>query len=33
MLAVCNGATALAPGPQGLVSLSLAQVSHAWRVG
>ncbi len=33
MLAVCNGATAIAPGPFGLVSLSLAQVSHAWRVG
>ena len=33
MLAVCNGATAIAPGPHGLVSLSLAQVSHAWRVG
>jgi hypothetical protein len=33
MLAVCNGASALAPGPFGLVSLSLAQVSHAWRVG
>ena len=33
MLAICNGATAIAPGPFGLVSLSLAQVSHAWRVG
>ena len=33
MLAVCNGASAIAPGPFGLVSLSLAQVSHAWRVG
>ena len=33
MLAVCNGATAIAPGPFGLVSLDLAQVSHAWRVG
>jgi hypothetical protein len=33
MLALCNGATALAPGPQGLVSLGLGQVSHAWRVG
>jgi hypothetical protein len=33
MLAVCNGASALAPGPFGLVSLGLAQVSHAWRVG
>lgn len=33
MLAICNGATAIAPGPHGLVSLDLAQVSHAWRVG
>lgn len=33
MLAVCNGATALAPGPYGLVSIGLGQVSHAWRVG
>lgn len=33
MLAVCNGSSAIAPGPFGLVSLSLAQVSHAWRVG
>ena len=33
MLALCNGASAIAPGPQGLVSLGLGHVSHAWRVG
>ena len=33
MLAVCNGASAIAPGPFGLVSIDLVQVSHAWRVG
>ena len=33
MLAVCNGSSAIAPGPFGLVSIGLAQVSHAWRVG
>jgi hypothetical protein len=33
MLALCNGSTALAPGPQGLVSVSLHSAVHAWRVG
>jgi hypothetical protein len=33
MLALCNGSTALAPGPQGLVSVSLQRATHAWRVG
>lgn len=33
MLAVCNGATALAPAAHGLASLGLEQVTHAWRVG
>lgn len=33
LLAICNGATALAPGKNGLVTLPIAQAMAAWRVG
>jgi hypothetical protein len=33
MLAVCNGSTAIAPGPCGIVSVSMQQARAAWRVG
>lgn len=32
-LAVCNGGTAMAPGPHGVVHVSMAQARVAWRVG
>lgn len=32
-LAVCNGGTALAPGPDGVVAVSMQQALAAWRVG
>jgi hypothetical protein len=31
MLAVCNGGTAFAPGPLGLVSVSMADATLCWR--
>lgn len=32
LVAVCNGATALAPGPRGLATLTNPEVLAAWRV-
>lgn len=32
MLAICNGTTCLAPGPNGLAHLDMATVSMCWRV-
>ena len=33
LVAVCNGATALAPGPRRLETLASPQILAAWRVG
>lgn len=33
MLAICNGATCIAPGPAGLVHLSMSTATACWRVG
>lgn len=32
MLAICNGSTCMAPGPNGIVYLSMATASMCWRV-
>jgi hypothetical protein len=32
-LSVCNGGAALAPGPDGVVAVSMQQALAAWRVG
>ena len=32
MLAICNGSTLMAPGPNGLVHLGLDQARQCWRV-
>lgn len=32
MLAICNGATCMAPGPAGLVHISMATARKCWRV-
>jgi hypothetical protein len=32
MLAVCNGATCIAPGPHGLAVLPMADISLCWRL-
>ena len=32
-LAICNGATAMGPGPDGLVQLPMALATSAWKVG
>jgi hypothetical protein len=32
MLAICNGATCMAPGPHGIAYLSMATASMCWRV-
>lgn len=32
MLAICNGATCIAPGPRGLAVLPMAQASLCWRL-
>lgn len=33
MLAVCNGSTCMAPGPDGLVHIGMASARKCWRVG
>lgn len=33
MLAICNGATCIAPGPVGLVHLCMSTATACWRVG
>lgn len=33
MLAICNGATCIAPGPHGLVHLGMDTATACWRVG
>lgn len=32
-LAICNGGTAIAPGPAGMVAVPMAHARAAWRVG
>lgn len=32
-LAICNGQTAIAPGPAGMVAVPMVQALSAWRVG
>lgn len=32
-LAVCNGGTAIAPGPEGMVAIPMSEALAAWRVG
>lgn len=32
-LAICNGGTAIAPGPDGMVAVSMQMARAAWRVG